>query len=126
MRELIDKWRVSTGITRMGPAGRHQFTGRKACADEIEAWLNSLWTEITDDSDTWPTIQEQFFGAWVDGGKLDGIEWYGWSGHALRFWNLNSNNLNEWDEETRLAANGTRMFTHWRPLCDIDTPPKKN
>lgn len=52
MKELIERWRNTIVTTDM----QGSITGQvlRECADELQAWLDSLWTEITEDPKTWP------------------------------------------------------------------------
>ena len=74
------------------------ITGMEHAADQLEVALPT-WTKITDQEDTWPPIDsEVMYASWYDG------------------WNI----ANGWVEFTSLDD----MGDYWRPLCDLDCPPK--
>ena len=82
MKKLIEKWR--------GRCTNHA----DECADELQAYLDSLWTDITDDQATWP----QF-------------------GQLIMY----TTKENEQPYVCHFKSRGKYM-TAWRPLISIDTP----
>ena len=53
MRKVIEEWLkcMSSPYSQTDEAMDIAF---RVAADELEAWMAGLWTEITDDPDTWP------------------------------------------------------------------------
>ena len=54
-----------------------------------------------------------FLAAWILNGAIQGIEWYTYLGDG-EFWNQNSNNLNEFDDNHPLPIH--HGPTHWLPV----------
>lgn len=79
--------------------------GGDTCADELEDALPK-WTEITDNPDTWPAIQVLVLVASLDKSVNQDV---------LIFRNQMVRSMFFKDYEN---------YTHWRPLCSIDHPPK--
>lgn len=106
MRELIDKWRKK--VSRLKPENsffpllkeymRGYASAQNTNADELEAKL-PVWTKITEDEATWPDGQALIYFE-GDISLVDG-KYMGAQDH-----------LHQW-------------ASHWRPLCDIDTPLKE-
>lgn len=84
MNKLIEKWR------------EERIAGQYKCSDELQAWMDGLWTKITDDPETWPEDDQRVM--YFTNGRTDVLHF-----HAL----YNPN-----------------MFSRfWRPLIPgIDTP----
>jgi len=62
------------------------------------------WTPLSERSHP---KNRNFVAAWFDPeGYLDGVEWLTWDGQS--YWNLNSNNKNEFGGKKQI-----QMFTHW-------------
>lgn len=97
MRELIDKFRGYAAFTK-----KTKLVNRDVedCADELEAWLNSLWTQAdTARAETWPSFGQHVVrsNSWF---TTDGIY-----------------------PEVPIVIHGD----WWRPRIEgIDTPPKKD
>ena len=103
MKKLIEKWR--------GRCTNHA----DECADELQAYIDSLWTEITDDPATWPKeslyvmvyiktiVTERPSLGYITHSLAEGSTWYvTGSGYSV---------------------DGEYTPTHWRPLIEgIDTP----
>ena len=90
MKKLIEKWREGDDFLE-------QDTHESAilyCADELQAYLDSLWTDITDDQATWP----QF-------------------GQLIMY----TTKENEQPYVCHFKSRGKYM-TAWRPLISIDSP----
>ena len=78
-------------------------------ADELEAAL-PVWTKITDHPDTWPP---------TNGASVISSEW----SEAYQQWNHRLVTFSV-DDALHSFEHEVRGMFCWRPLCDLDYPPK--
>ncbi len=111
MRELIDKLRdfEFDGPAPIGPLyGVGYYKALEAAADMIEEALPK-WTKITEDEATWPEKDtDTFMRIWSYDNNCWGRPWV--QTNPDSFYDV-SYEINE---------------AWYRPLCDIDTPPKED
>lgn len=55
--ELIELWRNRSYRIKDNSGGPEDFS---CCANELQSYIESLWTEITDDPVTWPPERTPF------------------------------------------------------------------
>jgi len=65
VKDLIERWRKRRETNHKYTVVRRDYSAIK-CADELEAYLKSLWTEITDDPATWPEDGRDILTKWPD------------------------------------------------------------
>lgn len=62
----------------------------------------------------------KIFVAWLDDNEIDNIEWYQYVDNDT-FWNLNSNNLNKFDEnDTNRDCSMGKPPSHWMIVPKIN------
>ena len=99
MKALIDKWQDRKSELAFGASC--------LCASELQAYIDGLWTQITDDPDTWPD----------EGNKI--LMRVNYSGDSCMHQQLEQW---VWTDEYMPEFIGS----YYRPLCDLDYPPPEN
>ena len=111
--KLPDKWcEPAPFMDGAGALSLGYNKGRRDCAMDIISALPK-WTKISDDPDTWPPIMNEnlpikgmFVAQPESTAEHEYIPTFTW-----------------FDEDDMIGA-GDWIGTWWRPLCDLDCPPK--
>ena len=102
IRGLVDKWLKLSDLAVDEKLARSHKTRALELQDELP-----VWTEITDDPDTWPTTAERVMSYY------DRNDTYV-SDHSpfIQLYQIGAHNWNYWHS----------IGLWWRPLCDLDMP----
>jgi len=104
--KLPDEWRSSLdGLIRCCTENDCNIRATHTHANQLEAALPK-WIKITDNPKTWPPVGE-FIGCMTG------------EANAFYYGHVFLERTVTWDVDFH-------VYTHWRPLCDLDYPPENN
>ena len=105
IKSLPDKWRKGKMYVEPDDSISRYPAFAKECADDLEAAL-PVWTKI------------EWIGDYVDPETLPPED-------MTVLWGNVDDGYNNLSELWQLPPKRITDYTHWRPLCDLDTPEQK-